>query len=390
MIVAVSLTVLGLLIGIALVQLYGLRLSGVLVVPLFAVYTLYDFLALPAFVLGVVASYGGLSILHRRTFLFGRQLLLSSMVISMTVPLVAFEGLSLVGVHGLTLTEFTFVGSILPGVAAYNYHQLEPERRKEDVLMSIAALTGLIGLGAGLVNRTVAVQAGRSTPPVLFGQESDIAVYQGATVGEPMTVLGASFPLVFVAILVGMVASEGTYLRWGIRLNGIIAVPLLAFFALQSMWILPLYVVGVAVVYGAISYVHRATLLYGRVLLALGLAISIAGSIPVAIALPVASGLHLYFTAVLIGIGAYNLHRMPPEHRRTSITLSAAAFVVFVGTLRTLVTPAGTGILVDPGFLEFGLAGLVVVAGAISVARLERLRPTDTDRRSASVHTRHT
>lgn len=389
MIVAATLTVLGLLIGIGIVQQYGLRLSGVLVVPLFAVYALYDFTAIPAFALGTVAAYGGLVVLQRRTFLFGRQLLLASMGISMAVPLGVFGGLTLIGAPGLTLSDVTFVGSILPGVAAYNYHQLESDRRREDVLLSAATLLGLTGLGVALVNLLLAPHLGSLTPPVLYSQGSDIAAVQGATVPDSSAPLEAPSALILAAIVAGMVVSEGAYLRWGIRLNGIIALPLLALFTLRSAAVLPLYVAGLAAVYGLITLIHRWSLLYGRVLLASGLVIAMIGSIPVATLAPVTSGRHLFFTAILVGIGAYNLHRMPPEHRSTSIALSAGAFVVFLGGLGLLIGPLPAALVADPGVVEAAaalVATVVVIAAAATALRLERLRPSAAERRRIASH----
>ncbi|RKD93895.1 poly-gamma-glutamate biosynthesis protein PgsC/CapC [Halopiger aswanensis] len=389
MIVAATLTVLGLLIGIGIVQRYGLRLSGVLVVPLFAVYALYDFTAIPAFALGIIAAYGGLVILQRRTFLFGRQLLLASMGISMAVPLGVFGGLTLLGVPGLTLSDVTFVGSILPGVAAYNYHQLESDRRRDDVLLSAATLLGLTGLGVALVNLPLAPYLGSLTPPVLYGEGSDIAAIQGVSFSDASSPLTAPPAVILAAIVAGMVVSEGAYLRWGIRLNGIIALPLLALFTLRSVAVFPLYVAGLAAVYGLITLLHRWTLLYGRVLLASGLVIAMVGSVPVAMVAPVTSGRHLFFAAILIGIGAYNLHRMPPEHRSTSIALSAGAFVGFLGVLGWVVGPLPEAIVADPDVLEAGavlVATVVVIVAAGTALRLERLRPSAAERRRIASH----
>lgn len=394
MIVASLLMIVGLLIGIGAVQAYGLRLSGVLVVPMFAVYSLYDVLAIPAFVIGVLAAYVGLAVLQRRTLLFGRQLLLASMILSMVIPLAVFGSLVVLGVSGITLSTATFAGSILPGVAAYNYHQLDSDRRLEDVAASVGTLVGLIGLGGALVNLTMAPRIGRLTPPVLFGPNSDIAAARNAAVGEMGSFLEVSLPVILFVIALGMVVSEGAYMRWGVRLNGIIALPLLALFALQSAIVLPLYVLGVAVVYGTLTQFHRSTLLYGRVLLGTGLVIAIAGSIPVAIVFPVTTGLHLFFTAILIGIGAYNLHRMPPEHRSTSISLSAGAFALFLGGLRLIVTPEPGGALAMnlSALPQIALLAGALVVGAASALRLERLRPSssDADRQRAGSHSSHT
>ena len=389
MIVAVALTVLGLLMGIVVVQAHGLRLSGVLVVPLFAVYALYDFVALPTFVLGVIAAYAGLSVLQRHTFLFGRQLLIAAMAISMAVPFVTVVALSAAGTN-VTMSELTFIGSILPGVAAYNYHQLdETSRRLEDVVASAAALVGLIGLGAGLLSATVAPYLSRLTPQVLYAAESDMASFHGTDgVGEE-AVLGAPLALVFLAIIGGMVVAEAAYRRW-IRLNGIIALPLLAFFAFRSAAIVPLYVVGVVAVYAITTFVHRTTLLYGRVLLALALIVALLGSIPVAMVLPAASGLYMYFTAILIGVGAYNLHRMPAAHRPTSAALSAAGFVLFCAGLRPFVSPEAGGILADPGPASLAVGGIVLLVGIATAARLESLRPSADERRRIVSNDSHT
>ncbi|AXR80856.1 poly-gamma-glutamate biosynthesis protein PgsC/CapC [Natrarchaeobaculum sulfurireducens] len=390
MIVAATLTVIGLLLGIALVQSYALRLSGVLVVPLFAVYVLYDFLALPVFVLGTVAAYVGLSMLQQRTLLFGRQLLLASMAISMAAPLAVFGGLAAVGVPGITLSSFTFVGTILPGVAAYNYHQLDSDRRREDVLVSSGALVGLVALGASLVNLTLAPSLGRFTPPLLYGERADIAIARDATIGgEDALFVDASLGLILAVIVLGMIVSEGVYGRWGIRLNGIIALPLLALFALQSAAIVPLYVAGIAVVYSLLTLLHRTTLLYGRVLLSTGLVIAVVGAVPIAMFVPVTSALHVFFTAILIGVGAYNLHRMPPGHRLTSISLSAGAFAIFAIGLRLALSPGPDGLLVTQLPLQLTLLGAAIVAGGHTALRLERLRPADRDRRpqASSGHT---
>lgn len=390
MIVAATLTALGLLMGITLVQLYGLRMSGVLVVPLFAVYVLYDFLALPAFVLGTIAAYTGLSVLQQRTLLFGRHLLLASMAISMAVPLAVFGGLATAGVSGLRLSSFTFVGSILPGVAAYNYHQLERDRRLEDVLVSSGVLVGLVALGVSLVNLTLAPSLGRLTPPLLYGERSDIAIVREATISGDVTLFAdASIALILAVIVLGMIVSEGVYGRWGIRVNGIIAIPLLALFALQSAAIVPLYIAGVAVTYTLLTLLHRTTLLYGRVLLSTGLVIAVVGSVPVAIVLPVTSGLHVFFTAILIGVGAYNLHRMPAKHRWTSISLSAGAFAIFTVGLRLALTPGPEGLLVTHLPLQLVVLGAAVIAGGHTALKLERLRPPKRDTQ-APAHNSHT
>ena len=72
MLIATAVTILGLLAGIAAAQLQGLRLSGVIIVPLSAVYLLKNFATFPVFTLGIVAAYTSLWIVKRRLLLFGR------------------------------------------------------------------------------------------------------------------------------------------------------------------------------------------------------------------------------------------------------------------------------------------------------------------------------
>lgn len=49
MIAALSITILGVLIGVGIAGMTGLRMDGVIVVPLLAMYSLYTFAALPLF-----------------------------------------------------------------------------------------------------------------------------------------------------------------------------------------------------------------------------------------------------------------------------------------------------------------------------------------------------
>lgn len=87
MIVAITLMVLGLLAGVVVVQYRAYRLSGVLVVPLLAVYALYNFATLPMFVLAFLVAYAALYAVERWTLLYGRALLLTGILIGAAVPL---------------------------------------------------------------------------------------------------------------------------------------------------------------------------------------------------------------------------------------------------------------------------------------------------------------
>ncbi len=387
MIVALVLSVLGILMGIVVVQWYGLRLSGVLVVPLFAVYALYDFVAVPAFLLAGACAYVGVSALRKRTFLFGRQLLLAAMAIGAAVPLCLFVPLSAVGAVSIELSALTVVGSILPGVAAYNYHQLDDRaERIDDLIASTAAFVGLVGLGVALINVSFAPTLGRIVPPFLFTPEADVAAIRQATISDIEAGLGASTPVLLLTFAIGVLGSEGVYHRWGVRLTGIVALPLLALFALQSAVVVPIYVAGLGIVYLLTTEIHRRTLLYGRVLLGISIVVGMLAMLPVAIVAPVAPGVHLFFTAVLTGVGAYNLHRVPPAHRRNTMAISAGLFVVLLFWLRLFVSPSSNGALYEPTVPTLTLALAGVLAGTVAIYRLERLELPAGNRRIAATN----
>ncbi|WP_247730978.1 poly-gamma-glutamate biosynthesis protein PgsC/CapC [Halovivax limisalsi] len=376
MIVALILAIIGLTMGIAVVQWYGLRLSGVLAVPLFAVYTLYDLLAIPVFVVAGVAAYIGVGILRRRTFCFGRQLLLAAMAIGAAVPLLLYGVLSAIGLVSVELSSLTVMGSIMPGVAAYNFHQLDDRTdRIDDLIASVAAFVGLVALGAALINISFAPHLGRIVPPFLFTPEADVAALRRATIADIEAGLETPPTVLFAAFAVGIAATEGAYHRYGVRLAGIIAMPLLALFSLQSAMVVPLYVAGTAIVYATITTIHRRTLLYGRVLLGLSIVVGLLSILPVAIVAPLAPGIHLFFTGVLTGIGAYNLHRVPSAHRPASVALSTALFVSVLGWLRFFVQPSPDGALSEPSIASVGLCLAGLAAGALALIRLERLTP---------------
>jgi len=147
--VATLLAVVGLL-GVAVTtQFTGYRLGGSITVPVLAVYTLKNVLMLPVFVLSTIAAYIGLWYLRQRTLIYGRDEFLAALIIGTSVPLVVILGLIQVGFDADIIV---LIGSILPGLAAYNYHSVKPEFRRNDLLATVGLFTGLIVLGLGLVS----------------------------------------------------------------------------------------------------------------------------------------------------------------------------------------------------------------------------------------------
>lgn len=163
--VATLVAVIGLLSVGAITQFTGYRMGGSITIPVLAVYSLKNFVMLPVFVLSAAAAYVGLWILRRRTLIFGRDELIAAIVIGTAVPVVT---LYFVLQLGLEVGVVAFLGSILPGLAAYNYHRIKPEYRRNDLLASVGLFVTLTALGWVLVSNGFAREFGTLTPPVLF------------------------------------------------------------------------------------------------------------------------------------------------------------------------------------------------------------------------------
>jgi hypothetical protein len=130
MIIALLMMLVGLLASITASQLYGLRLGGVIIVPLVAVYLLRSFGTFPIFILSTVSAYISVRFVKTRIPLYGRQLFIFSIIVGSLVPIITVELLNLE--LGLTdnIADVEFIGSVLPGIAAYNFHRLNIEKNK--------------------------------------------------------------------------------------------------------------------------------------------------------------------------------------------------------------------------------------------------------------------
>lgn len=365
MILAAILIAVGLVAGMIATQLWDLRLSGVIVVPLFAIYTLYDLLSVPILLGSVAFAYASIVLVTRRTLLFGRRLLYVAVLLGALGPLAGVFLLTAWGV-GSPAIELYAVGSILPGIAAYNLYRVDRERRIDDVIASVSAYVGLVVLGVGLVSMTTASWLA-TEPAFLFAPEADVAQLRGvadvATGIEPTvsSVLGVLF------VLFGLGASMFVEDVWNVRLLGIIALPLLALFAVANPIVIGLYALGIVVTYACIEFIHRQTLLYGRVLLSAAVLVATVSAIPVAVVTTAVPGHQLLFTALLAGIGAFNCHRLAPRQRAQSIRLSAGLLAALILGLALLVgappVPGGLATLV----LATVVAGLPALVTALSL-----------------------
>lgn len=315
MLVATLLLVVGSLANVVGTQLGSLRMGGVIVVPLFVVYGLFDFLAFPAFLASVVIAYGVIGLLRRRTLLYGRQLFLAAILAGAVLPLVVLFGVELLVERRVRVFEIQFVGSVLPGIAAYNFQRIDAERRLEDVAASVAVslvlcVVGVVGLLA--VERT---GVGAAVPAVLSASTSDIAVALGiATDGQRLLPpLGRTLTTLVAAL--GLIASEGARRRWGVRIGGIVTIPLVAVFTLRNGWLLPTYLAVALTVFVALRLLNWLTLLYGRVLLAMGVIVGLFTVLPLATVAPITHGLFALFVGLFGSITAYNFEVTSPSER---------------------------------------------------------------------------
>jgi MFS family permease len=375
MIVAVALTVVGMLLAIAVVHLTDFRLSGVLLAPVLAVYGLYEIYTVPVLLGSFTLAFVVLGLLERWTRLFGCQLLVASILAGLAVPFLLGAVVSGVWIYYIPVTEVAAVGCLLAGVAAFEYRQLDPDRRRWDAFASLASLAVLLGLGAWLVASKLAVGVASLFPLLLLSAESDIAVLGG-------TVIGTSDPqflspyLVVPLILGGVILSEWGCKRWGIRLLGTVVVPLLALITLTHAIYLYSFVLLLSVVFVAIDYTHRRTLLYGRVLLSLSVVFALLAMLPVAYFYYRLSGFHFFLVAGFAGVGAYNLHRMPGVDRVHTLSLSGGFFVAFLYGISTALYPASGGIGAPFTRIELAVATVVIAIATWSAILLEYRRQT--------------
>lgn len=384
MIVASFVSALGFFLTAAVTQTKGLRLGGSILVPTLVVYALKDFTTLPVFVVSTVVAYLVLWQAKKRTLVYGRDEFLVALAAGSLVPFAGYLFLLTFSPSFLEVNPLVFVGSILPGLAAYNVAQTKPEYRRQDLRYTAVLIVGLILLGGALVNPWTARLIGEATPLVLFARTSDIAALTGSVVAgtvAPNIAIRTDIVLFFV---VGMALSELVRREFGIRI-GIISMALLALFSLVSRWLLVLFLLSFLVSLVAVWLIHHTTLLYGRILISIGCGVGTLAALGLATQLPVVRGFSALFVGVIAGVDAYAVHVTPPRERRQQPFLAAAVFLGMLLLLRFFVEPFRHGVLQDFTPVHV-LAGSVVVLVCLGIAyRLRIPKPADDDILSASV-----
>lgn len=386
MIITIGLVAIGLSIGAWCAYNRGLRLGGVVVISLVAVYTLLEVATLPIFVLSTVLALLAIVVIQDRWILYGRPLLLAAILIGAVIPVVTFLVISALFGNGTAVAEITFLGSVLPGIAAYNVYRQDPDRLPADLVVTTATFLGLIVLGALAVVAWVrppcwtcaalGVEPAAYVTPILLSATADTVGLLGLTGVVTPQRLG-TVTTVTTVVVVGLALGEGIRARWGLRPLGVISLPLVALFALRAWWVIPLYVGVLVVAYAGTQIIHHTTLLYGRALLSVTTVIALLSTVPVLVGFDLQLGLVVFFTGLLAGIGAYNLHVVVPRKRWATLVTSGGYFVVVVGIARLLITPLPAG-FAGRITLGHGIGALLLVgAAAWTIYELERDLPTN-------------
>jgi hypothetical protein len=354
---------------------FGLRFGGVVVVPLLSMYMLFDVKALPLFAASTAVAYGSLLVIERRFVLFGRTTLLAAIAAGAVVP-TTFALVSQVAFdQAVPLRNVAYLGSILPGLAAFNLHRLDREERLADIIGSLTLLGGLLGLAAFFVLiRSLVVEA-ITFEQVIRTAERLLTATEGQIVPSPSPIL----PRIYIVglFVLGLFFNEFVQKRYGLRIAGVIAIPLVALFTLYDVRLLVQYVIATAVCAGFIRLVHRSTFLYGRNLLAGTCMLGVFLGVLATPFLPADAGLRSLMIGILAGVSAYNGHVLAPTERVDSIVVTIGAFA---GSY--LLAHGVAWLLGDPvaGSIETSTLVLGVLALAIACLALvqyETRRPTD-------------
>ncbi len=374
MLAATVVMVIGICAIAALSQRSGYRLGGVMVLPLLAVYTLREPFSPVVFAGATVAAWGALWAIREYTLNHGRRVFLVAVVVGALASIALSVALAWVFPARLSYFGAEVVGSVFPGIAAYNLMRVETERRRADAVGIVVGFGALLVLAALAVRLAAGIDTG--LPPFLRLPSTDTLALLGVAPRGQHTPHLTSGWLTAALLVVDVSVYELLRARYDLRLAGIILVPLLAVFSVRYADTVAVYVLGASLVFFLVSYVHWVTLLYGRNLLAVGLV----GGLCYALAAGAlfggaAPGVHLFFVGLFAGIGAYNLHRTAPRNRSASIRLSAGLFVLFYGVILALVAVPPTGLGGTRPYLYAGVGAVVVTLGALELRRLEAGRP---------------
>lgn len=171
---------------------------------------------------------------------------------------------------------------------------------------------------------------------------------------------GASFGLLALFIVLGLLVYE----RRGLRLGGVLVLPLLVVYALNDLSALPVFAIAAAVTFAGGEVTHHQTLFYGRRIFVVYLLLGIAATFIAGVALGVQQDSLLM--AVLPGLFAFNLHREGRPLRGSALFLAWLGLFILMGAAVLLAAGVET-----PGVRVLGpplvAAALAIVQAPLAV-----------------------
>jgi hypothetical protein len=379
------LVVAGGLFGTAIItHRYGYRLGGTVTLPVLALYTLKTFWMLPLFVMSGLVGYLALHIAREHTLIYGRQELHVALIAGSVPPIIFLLFLPQVyPVAEETITQLSFLGGIVPGLAAYNFHQIRPEYRWTELAVG-AGFTALLIVGGALLISPQTTILTEFTPSILFSQTSDIAHFRNAVVQREIPQEIAARPLIILLLSIGMAITETIRARLGLSM-GIITIGLIALFTVSSRRLLFLFLLITPICFAIITICNRRFMLYGRVLIGIGTAIGVLLTPIFLQLLGGTRGLSALFVGMIAGIDAYNLHTTAPVERRQSIPLAIGVYAILLLLTRAFVSPFRRGFPQELGIIQVGGLLLLAALGIGIAMRVHTPLPGDEAVFSASV-----
>ena len=365
--------IVGLTLGALAAQIKGYRLGGVMVLPILAIYTLREFFTPVIFLSGTVVAWISLWVLQEYTLNYGRQLFLSAIIVGVVTTIMTGYMFSEAFPNQLSFENSEAIATIFPGITAFNLMRVNPETRRAELLVMGCGYLALIAIGGVLLLALAGLAI--PTPPLLTLSASDITTW--IEIKSHASAYPAVIPgwVSLILLLVTVVIYEGFQRRYDHRLVGIIIIPTLCFFSVQSTSTVIIYAIGATAVFYVVSYIQQMTLFYGRVLLTisilLGTIFSLMFGIFLSQSVPI-SGVSLFFTGLFIGIGAYNLTRVSQKTRLAHIRIDAGLFVVGYTPLFVLVEIPVTGLLRDNLVFYVSVGIMIVALAIIEMYRLEQ------------------
>ena len=381
--------IIGLTLGALAAQLKSYRLGGVMVLPILAIYTLREFFTPVIFIIGTVAAWISLWVLQEYTLNYGRRLFLSAVSTGVIATILTGFVLSQVFPNQLSFETAEAITSIFPGITAFNLMRVSPGNRRAELLIIGCSYLALIAVGVLLLwlFPTFVTQ----TPPFLTLQISDITAWiELRPQGSPHSRVIPGW-IVLIILPISIFIYEGFRQRYDHRLVGIVIIPTLGLFTVQSSSVVIFYTLGATIIYYFITYIQYMTLFYGRVLLTVSILLGTIYSLIFGVffsQLVLIPGVSLFFTGIFVGIGAYNLNRVSRKTRLAHIRIDAGLFVISYTLLFFLIDIPVTGLLHDNLVFYIFVGVMIVALAVIEMYRLEQSIPDATAFASESAFAR--